>query len=148
LVWFGTARGRVGFLPMERILLYATGGLAYGRIDNNYVSGFNGSPLLAASTSVARLGWTAGAGVEGAIDSHWSWKAEYLYMDLGSYGSNLGAGTAGPTVTTTLFTPSGPTTQTTTTSTFASAVNSRFSDHIFRIGLNYRFSPDPVVARY
>ena len=35
LDWFGTARGRVGFLPAERILLYATGGLAYG--------GFSGS---------------------------------------------------------------------------------------------------------
>jgi outer membrane immunogenic protein len=30
LDWFGTARGRVGFLPAERVLLYATGVLAYG----------------------------------------------------------------------------------------------------------------------
>jgi len=33
LDWFGTARGRVGFLPSERVLLYATGGLAYGHLS-------------------------------------------------------------------------------------------------------------------
>ena len=39
--WFGTLRGRVGFMPNELSLLYATGGLAYGRV---HVSGnFQGS---------------------------------------------------------------------------------------------------------
>jgi outer membrane immunogenic protein len=148
LKWFGTLRGRLGFLPSDRILLYATGGLAYGRIDSSYLSGFSGFPLLGASTSTTRVGWTAGAGVEGAIDSNWTWKAEYLYMDLGKYGANLGTGTVGPVTTTTFLTAQGPTLQTTTTSTLAASTNSRFSDHIFRVGLNYRFSAGPVVARY
>ena len=148
LKWFGTFRARVGMLATERLLLYATGGLAYGRIDSNYVSGFNGFPFLAASSSTTKVGWTIGAGAEGAIDSNWSWKAEYLYMDLGSYGANLGTGTVGPVTTTAFIGTAGPTLQTTTTSTFGATVNSRFSDHIFRIGLNYRFAPGPVVARY
>ena len=33
LSWFGTARGRIGFLPMSNLLLYGTGGLAYGRVN-------------------------------------------------------------------------------------------------------------------
>ena len=37
LDWFGTARGRVGFLPAERILLYVTGGLAYGDFSGSSV---------------------------------------------------------------------------------------------------------------
>jgi len=38
--------------------------------------------------------------------------------------------------------------QTTTTSTVAATTSSRFSDNIFRVGLNYRFGGGPVVARY
>ena len=148
LKWFGTLRGRLGFLPTERILLYATGGLAYGRLDSSYLSGFSGFPLLGGSTSTTRVGWTVGAGIEGAIDSNWTWKAEYLYMDLGSYGANLGSGTVGPTTVTTFLGTAGPTLQTTTTSTVAATTSSRFSDNIFRVGLNYRFGGGPVVARY
>ena len=33
LPWFGTFRGRIGFTPAERWLVYATGGLAYGEVD-------------------------------------------------------------------------------------------------------------------
>jgi outer membrane immunogenic protein len=84
LDWFGTARGRVGFLPAERILLYATGGLAYG--------GFSGSswtlPLDIGTWSQTRVGWTVGAGVEAALGSNWSVKFEYLYMDLGHVGGS------------------------------------------------------------
>lgn len=148
LKWFGTGRGRVGVLPSDRILLYATGGFAYGRIDSNYISGFNGFPFLLGSSSSTKFGWTIGAGIEGALDSNWSLKAEYLYMDLGSYGANLGTGTVGPVTTTTSLGTAGPTLQTTTTSTLSAAVNSRFSDNIFRLGINYRFSAGPVVARY
>ena len=81
LDWFGTARGRVGFLPAERLLLYATGGLAYG--------GFSGSSMRPATVDIGtwsrcRAGWTVGAGAEAALGSNWSVKFEYLYMDLGN----------------------------------------------------------------
>ena len=39
LPWFGTLRGRVGY-TFDRILLYATGGLAVGEIKASYVDGF------------------------------------------------------------------------------------------------------------
>ena len=82
LDWFGTARGRVGFLPADRLLLYVTGGLAYG--------GFSGSswtlPLDIGTWSQTSVGWTVGAGVEAALGNNWSVKFEYLYMDLGNAG--------------------------------------------------------------
>jgi outer membrane immunogenic protein len=148
LKWFGTARGRVGLLPTDRVLLYATGGLVYGQIDSDYVSGINGVTLLAGRTSTWRAGWTVGGGVEGAISDRWTVKAEYLYADYGSFGANLGTGAAVTTVGPFVFLTPPAGTRTTTTSTVSSAVSTRFTDNVFRVGLNYRFGPDAVVARY
>ena len=89
LDWFGTARGRIGFLPAERILLYATGGLAYGGFSGSSLMGVVGTNALAlGSWSSTKAGWTVGAGVEAALGSNWSVKFEYLYMDLGNTGGS------------------------------------------------------------
>jgi len=136
LDWFGTARGRVGFLPTERVLLYATGGLAYGHMSATEAT----TPFSWGST---RAGWTVAAGVEAAIDRNWSVKLEYLYMDLGNVGGTSGSATA---VTNAPNTP-GAGFNTVTTTTLTSAFNSRFTDNIVRVGVNYRFG-GPVVARY
>jgi outer membrane immunogenic protein len=65
--WFGTARGRVGFTPLDpHVLIYGTGGFAYGD---------DGLRM--------RDGWTAGGGVEWAFAPRWSVKGEYLYTDFG-----------------------------------------------------------------
>jgi outer membrane immunogenic protein len=135
LDWFGTARGRLGFLPAERVLLYATGGLAYGHFAAN-------APLVPLSWGSTRAGWTVGAGVEAAIDRNWSVKLEYLYMDLGDVGSSS---TSATTVTNAPNTPSQGF-NTVTTTTFTSAFNTRFTDNIVRVGVNYRFGGP--VARY
>src|SRR3954464_12231386 len=52
--WFGTVRGRAGY-AMNNVLIYATGGLAYGggRVE---IGAFN--------ESQTHFGWTLGAGVE------------------------------------------------------------------------------------
>jgi len=142
LRWFGTARGRLGWLPTDRILLYVTGGLAYGRIETGYVTGVSGVALLPISASTWRAGWTVGGGVEGVLSDRWTVKAEYLYADYGSYGANLGGATVttvGPFVQLSPFAPAG--TVTTTTTTVSSAVRTRFTDNVFRLGLNYRLSP-------
>jgi len=143
LKWFGTVRGRLGWLPTDRILLYATGGLVYGQIDSSYVTGVVGTAFLPANTSNWRAGWTVGAGVEGVITDRWTVKAEYLYADYGSYGANLGTSaavtTVGPFVQLSPNAPAG--TQTTTTTTVAGTANTRFTDNIFRVRLNYRLSP-------
>ena len=86
LSWFGTARGRIGFLPMSNLLLYGTGGLAYGRVNTTSLFHFDTAPFVAYSGSAAqtKAGWTLGGGAEWALDRSWSVKAEYLYYDLGT----------------------------------------------------------------
>jgi outer membrane immunogenic protein len=137
LDWFGTARGRVGFLPAERILLYATGGLAYGNFSGSSlgVPGTTPNALAFGAWSFLRAGWTVGGGVEAALGGNWSIKFEYLYMDLGNVGG---------TTATNITTVNG---RTTTALTYV--FNTRFTDNIARVGLNYKFGgPDAVVAKY
>ena len=140
LKWFGTFRGRVGYLPTDRVLLYATGGLAYGKIDTDYISGINGVTLLAASSSTWRAGWTVGAGVEGVVSDRWTLKAEYLYADYGSYSTSLGTGASVTTVTTGLI-GNGGVLQTTAVTNVSASTSTRFTDSIFRVGANYRLTP-------
>jgi outer membrane immunogenic protein len=73
--WFGTVRGRVGY-AVERVLIYATGGEAYGS------STWSGTVSSAGqfSSSATFTTWTAGGGVEMAFGDCWSAKLEYLYM--------------------------------------------------------------------
>ncbi len=77
LSWFGTVRGRVGYLITPTLLIYGTGGFAYGQVS---AFGFSTTPT----------GWTAGGGVEWMFAPHWSAKAEYLYVDLSNCGGNGG----------------------------------------------------------
>jgi outer membrane immunogenic protein len=75
-------RGRLGFTPAERWLVYATGGLAYGDVTTNQALNVNGASVFLNSTAL-KLGWTVGAGLEIAVGNGWSVKFEYLYIDLG-----------------------------------------------------------------
>ena len=84
--WFGTARGRIGFAPLCRLLLYATGGLAYGNVDYSANTNFDNGFTYPVRFSETNVGWTVGGGLEYAISHHWSVKAEYLYYDLGDQG--------------------------------------------------------------
>jgi outer membrane immunogenic protein len=85
--WFGTIRARLGY-AWDRVFLYGTGGAAYGKVkshgDITIFNGMGDSDSLSASTSDTQWGWTVGAGLEYAITDHWTFKTEYLYVDLGS----------------------------------------------------------------
>jgi outer membrane immunogenic protein len=72
--WLGTSRGRLGY-AFGRWLPYVTGGVAYGNVEAVQPTG---------TTTNTNIGWTAGAGLEVAIDRNWSVKLEYLHIDLGS----------------------------------------------------------------
>jgi outer membrane immunogenic protein len=131
LEWFGTVRGRAGVLVTPQVLLYATGGLAYGSIKTS--GAFAGvtpngvAVAVAGSSSDTRIGWTVGGGIEGKITTNWSAKLEYLYMDLDNF--RAGSFTLAPG------------------SLIAANVDSRFRDHILRAGINYTFG-GPVIAKY
>lgn len=93
LDWFGTVRGRVGYLFTPLVLTYATGGLVYGHTRNDFSQAITGpGPVgafaLASTAPSTSTGWTAGGGVEYKIDQKWSVKFEYEYLAFNDGVSN------------------------------------------------------------
>jgi len=133
LDWYGTVRGRIGVLPVHELLLYVTGGLAYGRLSSNTAVSFSTTTdAYAGAFSDTRVGWTAGGGAEWAFSPNWSAKIEYLYVDLGS----ITYADICTTAVCALFVPL-PGYQT----------DLKTRENIVRFGINYRFG-GPVVAKY
>ena len=117
--WFGTVRGRLGYAA-DRLLVYGTGGLAFGESEANVHYGA-GAYEFSGSASSTRLGYAVGAGAEYAVAPNWTLKAEYLYVDLGTVDSVL---TNNPNNPLLIFT-----------------MSSSYSDsfQLLRAGINYRF---------
>jgi outer membrane immunogenic protein len=134
--YLGTVRARFGWLASPALLVYGTGGLAYGGVkgSTNVASTLTGygpgqlvvNPGTGASFSDTRVGWTAGAGVEWKAASQWSLKLEYLYYDLGSVTTN--AQLVDPLIGFPVPNYFINNIQTTT----------RFNGNIVRVGLNYK----------
>jgi outer membrane immunogenic protein len=103
LSWLATARGRIGYGGWGSLLPYITGGAAFGNVKATRFG----------DASETRIGWTVGGGLEYALFSNWSVKAEYLYVDLGKFD-------CGPTCG-------------------APVDNVSFTSHVVRAGVNYRF---------
>jgi opacity protein-like surface antigen len=138
--WMATVAGRLGY-AWGRTLYYVRAGAAF-EDDNVNVScifgptngvvtpnGILGPCLNQAgavtngfSTSGTRTGWLIGFGTEFDLGHNWSAKGEYDYIDFGSR-------TALATDGTTLLRDSGAISQ-------------------VKVGVNYRFSPGAVVAKY
>jgi outer membrane immunogenic protein len=118
----GTLRGRIGYATgaTGNWLPYVTGGLAVGELRA-------WDSLAGASGDDFRAGWTVGAGVETKLTQNWTFKVEYLYVDLGSSQMfNIVPGVP-ETVS--------------------------FNANIIRAGFNYKFdwggkSPPPIVTKH
>ncbi len=87
--WLGSVRARVGY-AFDRVLVYATGGVAFGGVDARFTD-LSVAPAVSASDSNTHVGWTVGAGIEYAITQNVTARAEYRYTDLGSKTYNFGA---------------------------------------------------------
>lgn len=85
--WLGTTRGRLGIATLadDRLLLYVTGGLAYGGGKASVSAVGPAGDAWYGSQGSTQVGWTVGGGAEYAFTNNWSIKAEYLYYNLGSY---------------------------------------------------------------
>jgi outer membrane immunogenic protein len=119
--WFGTVRGRVGWLVTPTAWLYGTGGLAFGKVSSfgTVVDDINNTGAsFRFGDSQVKTGYAVGAGLEGAIlDSpNWTWKVEYLYVDLGSL-----SGSGREPISGSFY-----------------SWDTRFTDHVLRFGVNYR----------
>ncbi len=147
LDYLGTARVRMGYLLRPSLLVFGTGGLAYGATNlaaNAQVMSIDGAGNIVefgagqANASRTRAGFAAGGGFEWMFMPGLSAKAEYLYYDLGSYSLalpqyavNLTKGAALADVTT--------------------SYRGRANGQLVRAGLNYHFdwaAPEAIVAKY
>jgi outer membrane immunogenic protein len=117
--WFGTLRPRVGY-AFDNVLIYATGGLAFGGVK--YAQEFYccGSYYASARADRTKFGYAVGGGLEYAVSSHWTVKAEYQYINLGS--ANLSATEYNPDPT-----------------PYSVHTRLRSNFHTVRLGVNYRF---------
>lgn len=95
--WDGSVRGRLGMLITPELLIYGTGGVAFGKVSGSlsyYGQICAGSPCLPTgddfvtsytSFSETRVGATGGAGVEMQLGGIWTARLEYRYTDLGKF---------------------------------------------------------------
>jgi len=140
--WMATATARVGY-SLGRTLFYGKGGAAF---ENSRVSAtcfnpqgpalqppaaptfcFNQAGVVFADgtgfgTSSTRVGWTIGYGTEFDLGQNWSAKAEYDYISFGSHTALASDGTT--------------------------TIRDRADISQVKVGLNYRFGPTAVVAKY
>jgi outer membrane immunogenic protein len=133
LSWFGTARGRIGFLPIQNLLLFATGGFAYGEAQLRYelltttvTQGIGTTTAVFPFRSSKMLsGYTAGVGAEYALTEACGCtiKAEYLWVDLGKKTLSRGFSPAPGVV--------------------LPAAQADFTTHVVRLGVNFYFSGLP-----
>ncbi len=146
LSYLGTFRARIGVTVVPSVLLYVTGGLAYGGVRSETTitqSAINTSApppstLTSGTFAGTRIGYAVGAGGEWMLHANWSAKIEYLYYDLGSvtYATGGLANDVGPTSL-----------QGTGIASIATSSRVRFNDQIVRIGVNYHFG-GPAISSY
>jgi outer membrane immunogenic protein len=80
LHWLATFRARAGVtVGRGNTLLFATGGLALGGVEN-----LRTLPPEVGEGKATRVGWVAGGGIEHMLSRNWIVRAEALYVDLGS----------------------------------------------------------------
>ena len=74
-----SVRAKLGW-AFDRVLVYGTGGVAFGDVKTKY---FDTSLGPIGSSDGVRIGWTAGGGIAYAITPNWEFGVEYRYTDLG-----------------------------------------------------------------
>ncbi len=136
---YGDLTGRLGY-SLDRILFYAKGGVAFLDADfkANYAGGnctFDygcGGNTNVPSTfnfghSETLVGWTAGGGVEYALNPSWSMKLEYQHFDFGSMAYNYSG---------TYYIPNTPNYK----STLSGRMDASYTADAVTLGVNFHFN--------
>jgi outer membrane immunogenic protein len=124
--YLGTMRARLGYSGFSNYLLYATGGIAWERIDRVdstvlVVPGTTQTAVTRAPNNV--FGWVIGAGGEMLLGGNWVGRIEYLHYDFGEIEPTT-------TVVTVPATPGG---------TFADDAGSQTIE-VVRAAISYKFN--------
>ena len=125
--FLATVRPRLG-IAFDRVLVYATGGVAFGTVETNDTMCTFGCPagvagdFAAVSASTTQTGWVAGGGAQFAFSNYLSLRAEYLYVDLGTFSTTIP-----------VCANCAPSSEI--------VVNHHYTENIARIGFDWRFGP-------
>jgi outer membrane immunogenic protein len=125
--YFGTIAARGGY-AVNNVLLFVKGGGAWTHDVYRAFNANTANETLLASASGTRWGWMVGAGIEYGFAPNWSAKVEFDYLDFGTQRIVLNA-VPGVTPATRAF-------------DIAQTIS------LVKVGINYRFGPAAVVARY
>ena len=121
--WDASLRARLGILVTPRTLLYGTAGVAFG----NFTTAAASAPVESNFDILGgnRIGWTAGAGLQYALNGNWSTRIEYRHTDWGAKTVNWVNESGDPVVARTTL-----------------------SDHRVNVGLSYKFGgpADPFAV--
>jgi len=125
--YMASFRGRVGF-ACDRLLVYATAGVASGGARGPAVLKFDGAdlatPFRAETSQSSRMKYVVGMGIERALTEEWSARVEYLFVS-----------------------------RSLNTQVFSDEDNRQFvwrrrkEDHLLRVGLDYRLGDDGAARR-
>jgi outer membrane immunogenic protein len=128
----GSARARLGYLPLPNLLLYGTAGPAWTQFVQTFsisasatVHGFTESFLENDSGTSWRFGAVVGVGAETKLwDSNWLARLEYLHYDFGRSDGQTGV------------------------DIFENAISGRLTADVVRAGLSYQFAQAPGMGSY
>ncbi len=111
----------------DRVLVYGTAGGAGANVQTS----LNGLP---AQTN-PEFGWTVGGGMEWAFADNWTFKVEYLFVDLGNATCNHGYSCGYDAAAMQTGNPPNTTTIPAVNSNMAVKLN----ENLIRVGLNFKF---------
>ncbi|HZO47730.1 MAG TPA: outer membrane beta-barrel protein [Xanthobacteraceae bacterium] len=121
----GSIAARLGYAfgATGQTLIFVKGGAAFIH-EQFFTTGLGPATFNTQSDKDLRWGWMVGAGIEQALSSNWSLKAEYNYSNFGTHTLSL-CNAAGA----------------------CDDWSIKQHVHLVKFGINYRFG-GPVVARY
>lgn len=125
--WTADITGRLGFLPIESLLVYIKGGGAWANAEHTFGNSITVGALTASvgsSLTTTQFGGLFGMGAEYAFDRHWSGKIEYDFADYGKENDNFAVTAAVTGVGSATATVAGQT---------------KLEVHTVKAGVNYRF---------
>lgn len=126
-------RARVG-VAVGPALIYATGGVAYGKVDNSFITSNSANSFTVTADEDDADGYQYGGGVEWRLAPNFTLTSEYIYSDLetGDYNIRVASNGATPATNPFILAPN-------TTGTDMIRSSDSFKSHAFRLGMNVRF---------
>jgi len=126
-------RARVGYAA-GNALIYATGGPAYGKVDNKFATSNTANRFTVQTDEDDADGYQFGGGLEWRLAPSLTVSGEYIYSDLetGDYTIRVASNGTTPATNPFILAPN-------TTGTDMRRDSDSFKSHAFRIGMNVRF---------